>query len=73
MIDMIGVIPLPPASSRRSASRSFGVKIPAGGSTFRRSPGCSFLQIHPDAYPCGVCFTVIVSGASSSTGVEESE
>ena len=49
MIDMTGVMPLPPANSSRSASRSFGVKIPAGGSTRSRSPGRSSLQIQPEA------------------------
>ena len=49
MIDMIGVIPLPPANSSRSASKSFGVKIPAGGSTRSRSPGPSSSQSQQEA------------------------
>ena len=38
VIDMIGVTPLPPAKSRRSASSDDGVKMPDGGSTRRVSP-----------------------------------
>ena len=38
VIDMTGVMPLPPASSSRSALSEAGVKMPLGGSTRIESP-----------------------------------
>ena len=48
-IDITGVMPLPPANSSRSASRSAGVKIPLGGSTVSVVPGTTLSQIQFDA------------------------
>ena len=49
VIDMIGVTPLPPAQSRRSASSEAGVKMPLGGSTRMESPTRRCSQIQLDA------------------------
>ena len=38
MIEMTGVMPLPPAKSSRSALSDAGVKMPLGGSTWMLSP-----------------------------------
>ena len=49
MIDMIGVMPLPPANSSRSASSEAGVKMPDGGSTLMVSPSRRLSQIQLEA------------------------
>ena len=49
MIDITGVIPLPPANSSRSASSDAGVKMPLGGSTRIESPGLRLSTIQFDA------------------------
>ena len=49
VIDMIGVMPLPPANSSRSASRQAGVKIPDGGSDRMVDPSRRLSQIQLEA------------------------
>ena len=48
-IDIIGVTPLPPARSSRSASSEAGVKIPLGGSERMVEPGRRWSQIQLEA------------------------
>ena len=48
-IDITGVIPDPPANSRKSASMSFGVKMPLGGRTRSVSPALRFSTIQFEA------------------------
>ena len=61
---MIGVIPLPAASSRKSSSSVFGTKLPDGASTWIRMPACAWSHNQFDAYPSAVRFTVTVSASS---------
>ena len=49
VIDMIGVMPLPPASRSRSSSSEAGVKMPLGGSTRSVEPGRTWSQIQLEA------------------------
>ena len=49
MIDMIGVTPLPPAKSSRSASSEAGVKMPLGGSTRMVEPTSRWSQTQLEA------------------------
>ena len=49
VIDMIGVMPLPPAKSSRSASSEAGVKMPDGGSTRIVEPSVRLSQIQLEA------------------------
>ena len=48
-IDMIGVMPLPPANSSRSASSEAGVKIPDGGNDRIVDPSRRLSQIQLEA------------------------
>jgi hypothetical protein len=43
-IEITGVMPLPPANSRRSAFRSLGVNTPLGGSTSISVPAPALSQ-----------------------------
>ena len=62
-IDIIGVIPLPAASSRKSASSVLGTKVPDGASTWIFMPGCACSHSQFDAYPSAVRLTVTVIGS----------
>ncbi len=63
-IDMIGVIPLPAASSRKSPSSVLGTKVPDGASTCTRMPLWAWSHSQLDAYPSAVRLTVTVSASS---------
>ena len=69
---MIGVIPLPAASSRKSSSSVLGTNVPDGASTWIRMPGWALSHSQFDAYPSAVRLTVTVS-ASSVNGELHSE
>lgn len=56
-------MPLPPATSSRSPSRSGGVNVPAGGRTSSSSPGATRSQIQPDPTPPATLFTVTFMGS----------
>lgn len=69
---MIGVIPLPAASNRKSSSSVLGTKLPDGASTWIRMPGRAWSHSQLDAYPSAVRLTVTAS-ASSVNGELHSE
>ena len=66
MIDIMGVIPLPPANSSSSVMPSLGVKVPPGRSASSFIPGCRLSHSQFDAYPVGVRFTVTRQSESMS-------
>ena len=71
-IDSTGVMPLPPARSRKSPCSAGGVKTPAGGMTSTVSPGPRWSQIQFETCPLRTRLMVTRS-ASSTCGVLESE
>ena len=67
MIEITGVMPLPPANAtigRRRRGRS--TNRPAGRITSMVSPGASASFIQFDIRPPGTRFTVVVSGSPTS-------
>ncbi len=71
-MDMIGVLPLPAANSRKSPSSERGQKVPAGGSRSSTVPAVTLSSSQLDAYPPAVRLTVI-AGRSPACGDEQSE
>jgi len=69
---MTGVIPLPAANSRKSASSDCGQNVPAGGSRSSTVPAATCSAIQFDAYPPSVRLTVM-AGRSPITGELDSE
>lgn len=63
-MDIIGVMPLPAAISRKSPSSDLGTNVPDGASTWMRIPACALSHSQFDAYPSAVRLTVTVSGSS---------
>ena len=71
-IAIIGVIPLPAATSRKSWSKVLGTKVPDGAKTWIFIPGLALSHNQFDAYPSTVRLTVTVR-ASSVNGELHSE
>jgi hypothetical protein len=63
-IAIIGVTPLPAASSRKSVSSVLGTNVPDGGSACTRIPGSALSQSQCEAYPPSVRLTVTVRAPS---------
>jgi hypothetical protein len=57
-MEMTGVMPLPPANSRKSSSTDVGQNTPAGASTSTVIPGRSEAQTQLEPYPPSVRLTV---------------
>ena len=66
MIEITGVIPLPPANATIGVSCSWSTKSPAGRSTSMVSPGASVSFIQFDMRPPGTRLTVVMNGSSVS-------
>ena len=66
MIEITGVMPLPPAKATIGASLSRSTKSPEGRSTSMVSPGASTSFIQFDMVPSGTRFTVVVKGSPVS-------
>jgi hypothetical protein len=62
-IAIIGVMPLPAASSRKSWSSVLGTKVPDGASTWIFMPAWAWSHSQFDAYPSAVRLTVTVIGS----------
>ena len=66
MMEMTGVIPLPPAKATSGSSRSCSTKSPVGRSTSIVSPARSASFIQFDIRPPGTRLTVVVNGSPVS-------
>ena len=66
MIEMTGVIPLPPAKATIGSSLSWSTKSPVGRSTSIVSPGASASFIQFDMSPPGTRFTAVLKGSRVS-------
>ena len=69
---MTGVIPLPPANSRKSPSSECGLNVPAGGRISSMLPAVTWSAIQLEACPPVIRLTVIV-GRSPVCGELDSE
>ena len=66
MIEITGVIPLPPANATIGTSVSRSTKSPNGRITSMVSPGASVSFIQLDIGPPETRFTVVVNGSPAS-------
>ena len=66
MIEITGVMPLPPANATIGTSVSRSTNSPAGRITSMVSPGASVSFIQFDMRPPGTRFTVVVKGSPVS-------
>ena len=66
MIEITGVMPLPPANATIGTSRSCSTKSPVGRITSIVAPGASASFIQFDIRPPGTRFTVVVNGSPVS-------
>jgi hypothetical protein len=71
-MDMTGVIPLPPANMRKSASSDRGVNVPAGGRMSSMLPAVTWSASQLDACPSATRLMVI-AGRSPVCGELDSE
>ena len=66
MIEITGVMPLPPANATIGSSDSRSTKSPVGRITSIAAPGASASFIQFDMCPPGTRLTVVVNGSSVS-------